>query len=89
MRDLGKAGPLASAAETAGVELDIRALDVAGAFANAQSSEDAAAVVVEAATTGTPKFRWQTSAGAAAFAGLSLGDLDGSRVLSATAGWLG
>src|SRR2546423_2775862 len=59
-----------------------------GAFANAQSSVGAAAVVVEAATTGSPKFRWQTSPGAAAFVGLSLADLDGSRVLGATSTWL-
>ena len=61
----------------------------AGAFANAQSPEDAAAVVVEAATTDSPRFRWQTSPTAVAFAGLSLGDLDGARVLAATTTWLG
>ena len=59
-----------------------------GAFANAQTPADAAAVVVEAATTSRPKFRWQTSDAAVAFAGLSLVDLDGSRVLGATTGWL-
>ncbi len=58
------------------------------AFASAQSPQDAAAVVVEAATTDTPRFRWQTSAAASAFAGLSLADLDGSRVLGVTSGWL-
>lgn len=58
------------------------------AFAAAQHPREAAAVVVEAATTTTPKFRWQTSAGAAAFAGLSLTDLDGSKVLTQTATWL-
>lgn len=57
-------------------------------FASAQTAADAAAVVVEAATTGTPKFRWQTSPAAAAFAGLSLADLDGSAVLDQTATWL-
>ena len=61
----------------------------ADAFDNAQSAESAAAVIVEAATTATPKFRWQTSDAAVAFAGLSLADLDGSRVLGATSGWLG
>ena len=60
----------------------------AGAFDNAQSAESAAEVIVEAATTGTPKFRWQTSDSAAAFAGLALADLDGSRVLGNTATWL-
>lgn len=60
----------------------------AGTFDNAQPAESAAEVIVEAATTGTPKFRWQTSGAAATFAGLSLADLDGSRVLGATAAWL-
>ncbi|MDQ6648887.1 MAG: SDR family NAD(P)-dependent oxidoreductase [Actinomycetota bacterium] len=60
----------------------------AGAFASAQTPADAAAVVVEAATATRPKFRWQTSPTAAALAGLSLGDLDGSRVLDQTATWL-
>ena len=60
----------------------------ARAFAAAQHPRDAAAVVVEAATTDQPKFRWQTSPGAAAFASLSLADLDGRRVLEQTATWL-
>lgn len=59
-----------------------------GAFANAQTPQQAAEVIIEAATTGRHRFRWQTSAGAAAFAGLSLADLDGSRVLAQTATWL-
>ena len=57
-------------------------------FAAAQSSADAAAVIVEAATTDTPRFRWQSSEGATAFAGLSLADLDGSRVLGQTTTWV-
>ncbi|MEP6560788.1 MAG: SDR family NAD(P)-dependent oxidoreductase [Nakamurella sp.] len=57
-------------------------------FAAAQRPADAAAVIVEAATTGTPRFRWQTSAGATAFTGLSLADLDGSRVLDQTTTWV-
>ncbi|MGZ4509129.1 MAG: SDR family NAD(P)-dependent oxidoreductase [Blastococcus sp.] len=57
-------------------------------FAAAQSAPDAAAVVVEAATTSTPRFRWQTSPTAVAFVGLSLADLDGSRVLGQTGTWL-
>lgn len=57
-------------------------------FGASQSPQDAAAVVVEAATTTEPKFRWQTSASAVAFAGLSLADLDGSKVLEQTAAWL-
>ena len=58
------------------------------AFAAAQSPAEAAAVIVEAATTANPKFRWQTSIGAAAFVGLSLADPDGGRVLGQTAGWV-
>jgi hypothetical protein len=57
-------------------------------FANAQSASAVAAVVVEAATTSMPRFRWQTSDSAASFAGLSLADLDGSRVLGMTSTWL-
>lgn len=60
----------------------------AGAFAQAQPASDAASVIVEAATTATPKFRWQTSDSAVAFAGLSLADLDGSGVLAQTGRWL-
>lgn len=59
-----------------------------GAFASAQSPEEAAAVVVEAATTASPRFRWQTSDGARAFVGLSLADLDGAGVLRQTSTWL-
>jgi NAD(P)-dependent dehydrogenase (short-subunit alcohol dehydrogenase family) len=58
------------------------------AFAAAQSSADAAAVIIEAATTATPRFRWQTSPGAGAFAGMSLADLDGGRVLAQTRTWV-
>lgn len=57
-------------------------------FAGAQHPRETAAVVVEAATTTQPKFRWQTSPGASGFAGLSLVDLDGSRVLAQTTTWL-
>ena len=41
-------------------------------------------MIIEAATTTTPRFRWQTSPGAGAFAGMSLADLDGGRVLAQT-----
>jgi len=58
------------------------------AFAAAQSPAEAAAVIVEAATTESPRFRWQTSPTAAAFVGLSLADLDGRRVLGQTSGWV-
>ena len=60
----------------------------ASAFASAQSAQGAAEVVIEACLTDTPHFRWQTSPAAAAFAGLSLADLDGSRVLDQTTTWL-
>nr|WP_275888308.1 SDR family NAD(P)-dependent oxidoreductase [Nonomuraea lactucae] len=58
------------------------------AMASAQSAREAAAVVIEAATTGAPRFRWQSSAAAAAAAGLSLADLDGSEVINAMSTWL-
>ncbi|MDL4775823.1 MULTISPECIES: SDR family NAD(P)-dependent oxidoreductase [Thermomonosporaceae] len=58
------------------------------AMARAQAVQDAAAVVIEAATTGTPRFRWQTSEAAVASARLSLADLDGGAVLKAMSGWL-
>ncbi|MCM3501942.1 SDR family oxidoreductase [Microbacterium sp. P26] len=60
----------------------------ATSFASAQSAEDAAKTVVEAATTSAPRFRWQTSNTAVSFAGLSLADLDGSRVLDVTRTWV-
>ena len=60
----------------------------AGVFARAQPAADAARVVVQAVTTTAPRFRWQTSETAAAFAGLSLRDLDGTTVAAATTTWL-
>ena len=57
-------------------------------FASAQPSKEAAAVVVEAALTEQPRFRWQTSSTAEGFAGLSLADLSGERVLDQTRTWL-
>ncbi|TKV59279.1 SDR family oxidoreductase [Nakamurella flava] len=79
--DHSPAGPYA--------ELQQAYLDRAGAsFATAQQPADAARVVVEAATTPEPRFRWQTSEAAVRFAGLSLADLDGSRVLAATSTWV-
>ena len=60
----------------------------AGAFANAQSSADAAAVIVSAVVDpGTP-FRVQTSAVAAGFVGVKLADLDGSAVQALTSSWV-
>ena len=60
----------------------------AGAFDNAQTSQQAAEVIVNAATTDQPRFRWQTSAQAEQFVGLSLADLDGSRVVGTTSTWI-
>lgn len=60
----------------------------AGAFANAQSSVDAAAAIADAATSSTYRFRWQTSQAATAFVGMSLKDLDGEGVLAATRTWI-
>lgn len=71
-----------------GALLDAYLARAAGSFASAQSSADAARTVVEAATTDTPRFRWQTSDAAVAFAGRSLADLDGSSVLEVTRSWL-
>lgn len=56
---------------------------VTDGFADPQSPWDAAAVVADAATTDAPKFRWQTSDAAVAWAELSLSDLEGSNVLDA------
>jgi NAD(P)-dependent dehydrogenase (short-subunit alcohol dehydrogenase family) len=52
-------------------------------FEAPQPVRDAAAVVIEAATTEAPRFRWQTSDEAAALVGLSLADLDGAKTVSA------
>lgn len=60
-----------------------------GSFANAQSADDVADVVVTAATQADQPFRLQTSELSHRFAGMSLADLDGSRVLGATSTWLG
>ena len=59
-----------------------------GAFADAQTSEDAAASIVDVLTADKPAFRVQTSPAARAFSGAKLSDLDGSVVQSLTAGWV-
>ncbi|MEW1952493.1 SDR family oxidoreductase [Terrabacter sp. NPDC080008] len=69
-------------------QLDAYLARSAGAFANAQSSEDAARAIADAATAEDYRFRWQTSEAASAFVGLSLADTDGSRVLAATRPWI-
>ncbi|MGN6243303.1 MAG: SDR family NAD(P)-dependent oxidoreductase [Motilibacteraceae bacterium] len=60
----------------------------AAAFASAQSSRHAAAAVVAACLDPAPRFRYQTSDTASAFAGLSVADLDGEQVLAVTRTWL-
>jgi len=60
----------------------------AGGFANAQSAEDAAAVVIEAALGDHPPFRMQTSKLAATLVGFSLADLDGSNVARRIGEWI-
>jgi len=60
----------------------------AASFANAQPADEAAATVIEAATTDDPRFRWQTSEAALHFAGLSISDLSGARVLDVTSTWV-
>ncbi|HWU31424.1 MAG TPA: SDR family NAD(P)-dependent oxidoreductase [Marmoricola sp.] len=60
----------------------------AGAFANAQSAIDAGVAIAAAANAPEYRFRWQTSEAATQFAGVSLGDLDGERVLGFTRPWI-
>ncbi|MFD5081360.1 SDR family NAD(P)-dependent oxidoreductase [Kitasatospora sp. NPDC058406] len=59
------------------------------AFGQAQSSEEAAATVVEALTAERPPFRVQTSERARAFVGAKLADLGGSAVQRLTGSWVG
>lgn len=58
------------------------------AFDGAQTSVDAAAVIVETLTTDQPAFRVQTSDIARAFTGTKLKDMDGSAVQALTASWV-
>jgi short-subunit dehydrogenase len=58
------------------------------AFAAAQSASSAGLAIAEAATSPDYRFRWQTSDQATAFAGLSLADLDGARVMGMTRTWI-
>jgi len=59
-----------------------------GAFANAQTAESAAAVVVSTLVDESPAFRVQTSDNARAFVGIKLADLDGARVQAFTGSWV-
>jgi short-subunit dehydrogenase len=58
------------------------------AFAAAQTAQSAGAAIADAATSPAYRFRWQTSDQAAAFAGVSLADVDGARVLRMTRTWI-
>ncbi|MFB9238300.1 SDR family NAD(P)-dependent oxidoreductase, partial [Plantactinospora siamensis] len=60
----------------------------AGAFANAQTPQDAAATVLTALTADQPQLRLQTSDTARQFTAIKLADLDGSRVTGLTTTWL-
>ncbi len=53
-----------------------------------QQPASVASVIVQAATEENPRFRYQTSPSAQAFAGLKLSDLDGSKVIGATSNWI-
>jgi len=75
-------------ADAYAVQLEAYLARSAGAFAAAQSAEDAGAAIAAAATAVDYRFRWQSSEGATAFVGMSLADLDGSRVLGATRTWI-
>ena len=59
-----------------------------GAFANAQTSADAAASIVAVLDDPEPVFRYQTSETARQFTGLKLADLDGMRVQGLTRTWI-
>jgi len=57
-------------------------------FANAQSSADAAAAIVEVLEADAPPARAQTSEGARAFVGVKYADLDGGAVQRLTGEWV-
>ncbi|MEU8921994.1 SDR family oxidoreductase [Kitasatospora sp. NPDC048545] len=59
-----------------------------GAFANAQTAQDAAARIVDQLTAEHPAFRLLTSDAARAFAATKLKDLDGSAVQALTTAWV-
>jgi NAD(P)-dependent dehydrogenase (short-subunit alcohol dehydrogenase family) len=61
---------------------------VAAAFTHAQSSRDAAAVVVETLLAANPAFRVQTSDTARSFVSVKLGDLTGHAVQGLTSTWV-
>ena len=78
---LAAAGPYAPA-------LAAYAARTAGAFANAQTSEAAAEVVVATLLADSPAFRTQTSDVARSFVGVKLADLTGHAVQGVTSTWV-
>ena len=60
----------------------------AGAFAKAQTPESAGEAIAAAVMADKYQFRWQSSEAANSFAGVSLADLDGERVLRFTRPWI-
>jgi NAD(P)-dependent dehydrogenase (short-subunit alcohol dehydrogenase family) len=78
----------AEPADAYAAQLDAYLARSAGAFAAAQPAQDAGRAIADAATSSDYRFRWQTSDGATAFVGVSLADLDGSRVLGTTRAWI-
>jgi NAD(P)-dependent dehydrogenase (short-subunit alcohol dehydrogenase family) len=101
VRDTARASALLEAADEAGVSVSIAELEVtdpaAGDRLAAIAAEhdgidvlinNAGRAIADAATSDTYRFRWQTSEAAERFAGISLADLDGSRVRGVTAGWI-
>jgi len=77
----GEGGPYAAL-------LDAYIARTTGAFAHAQSAESAGRSIVDAVLAEEYRFRWQSSEGATAFAGVSLADTDGERVLAFTRPWI-
>ncbi|WP_288438253.1 SDR family NAD(P)-dependent oxidoreductase [uncultured Gordonia sp.] len=75
-------------ADAYGPLLDAYLSRTAGAFANAQTAQSAALAITDAAMAESFRFRWQSSDAATTFAGISLADLDGERVLGVTRTWL-
>jgi short-subunit dehydrogenase len=57
-------------------------------FANAQSADEVAALLVEIVAADQPAFRYQTSAWSTEFVATKLADLDGSAVTSMTSTWI-
>ena len=57
-------------------------------FANAQSADEVAALLVEIVAAEQPAFRYQTSAWSTEFVATKLADLDGSAVTSMTSTWI-